>query len=73
VGETDRRKEAVFMGIVDMLARSPKVGVLPRVELTAPIAELGCVLKGIGSTTKGSYHIIECLFDIFNDLHEKIR
>jgi len=26
-------------------------------------------LKGIGSTTKGSCHIIICLFDIFNDLH----
>jgi len=26
-------------------------------------------LKGIGSTTKGGYRIIKCLFDIFNDLY----
>jgi len=39
-GNNRPKKREVFVVVVGMLARSPKPGVLPRAELTAPIAEL---------------------------------
>ena len=52
------------MVIVGMVARSPNQGYCRRPVDTSDCRVEG-ILKGIGSTTQGSRHIIKCIFDIF--------